>query len=139
MKFSSIVMAILIMGILGGGIYAFVINLASEQAYNIEVEGKYFEVFNKTDKLTEEINQSYSAIQTKLQSDNSGNIITLVPQTIIVMKDALVYPFKAAGEIIILMVDYMKLPTWVQSFLIAAATLIFLFSIVALVLRYKHT
>lgn len=139
MRVSSIVMGLLIVGVLGVGIYSFANDLAKEQAYDIEVSGQYLVVFNKTNDLTKDINKSYAEIQTKLQSDNSGYIITLVPQTIILMKNAIIFPFKAAGEILIMLVEYMKLPTWVQAFFIAAIALIFLFSMVALVLRYKYT
>jgi hypothetical protein len=140
MRLSSVIFGILMVGTLIVGMYSFVSDLSGADAYNIEYDTQYEEAFDKSEEVSEQINESYTEMQEFSASKSSTiGIVTLVPDMLILLKNMIVLPFSLAGGMIGSLIQYMGLPSWVQSFLIAGLTILFLFAIAALILRYKYT
>jgi len=140
MRFSNVIMSILLLGSVLVGLFAFATDLGGEDKYNAPVDDSYLSQFDKTDNLTSEISEKYDEIQNfSTKKSSAYQIITLVPDALSLVKNIIVLPFTLIGELIHSLTTVLQLPEWASIFMKVAITIMFLFAFIALILRYKDT
>lgn len=140
MRFQSFIIGILLMGAVVVGLYAFVNDMAGDNAYVVSVNSTYEESFDKSTVLSTNISDKYDKMQNLSTEKGSAiQIITLVPDVLSLAKDIIVLPFNLLGGIISNITTFMRLPDWVGTFTLSIISVLLIFSFIALVLRYRYT
>ena len=138
MKLSSLILTVLLVGALFTGLYSYVNFLGQPENYNLVVDDSYLNRFNQSNENSQKLTDTYNELQEKLQSNNAGAIITLIPITLTIIKELVTIPFTGLGNIIGALIEFLNLPSWVTGFLITTLTLFVIFGLVALVLNNRH-
>jgi hypothetical protein len=139
MRISTIIIGIIIMGFMTTGLYAITTDLASSnEGYNVSVDDSYASAFDKTTEISEEISNNFDELMGISENSDLG-YITLVPKVGILVKNAVKLPFSVAGGMITSTREYLGLPQWTQTFMIVILTILFLFGVVSIILRYRYT
>ena len=132
MKLDVIIMGLLVFGAMITGFYAVVNDLASETAYDVEVDQKYEQAFGISNNISISMEESYNKIVGNWSAKKSSayQIITLVPDAIILVMKMIELPFAIAFDIINALVTQLGLPSWVSIFLLTAVLLVLIFAII---------
>ena len=142
MRISTIIIGLLLVGSLIFGFYSFVNDLAdSDTGYDVSVDDdKYIEAFDKSRNISDEINRSYGKIQ-KLSANTESTIgiVTLVPEILIITIKMVTLPFAIIGGLMTALQTHMGLPAWTTSFLLTIMTILIVFAIIAMILRFRET
>lgn len=135
-KVSTIILALLILGVAITGMYNFIGAVSSsEGGYDVEVDkDKYMIAFDKIENISNKINETYSDIQ-KLTANTRSTIgiVTLVPKVLILIKNILTLPFILIGGIIFSIQEYVGLPAWASLFLLTLFIIYLVFAFIDLV------
>lgn len=133
MKISTILIGLVLISSLFVGMYAFSTSLAN--SYGVTVDQTYVQAFDKTNELNNEINQSYSNIQDlSANTGSSVQIITLVPDVLIILKNMVVLPFTVVGAMISSLAQFLSLPAWAVSMFLTIATIVLMMAVVNAIL-----
>lgn len=133
MKISTILIGLVLISSIFVGVYAVITEVAGN--YGISVDQQYVSTFDKTTELNNEINQSYSNIQGL--SANTGStvqIITLVPDVLIILKNMVVLPFTVIGQLISGFATFLHLPTWLVSMVLTISTIVLTMAVISAIL-----
>lgn len=141
MKISTMIIGLLLISVLVFGFYQFATDLGdSETGYDVAVDDDaYIQSFDKSRNISDQVNESYHNIQDDLRANTAASYITLIPEVVVLVINLVELPFTLMGGIITAIIDYMGLPSWVNTFMITVMVVLLVFALVALALRYKDT
>lgn len=141
MRVSSIIIGLILVGSIFTMMFGFARDLGGSDAYDVEISDEYEQAFDKTEEMNREINKSYNEIQEKWEGKKTSTLgfITLTIDAMVLVKNIIIYPFTVMGGMITSIIEYIKLPAAMQSMMLSISTILFIFAIVAIVLRYKWT
>lgn len=139
MKFSTILIALILFGGVFAGMYAFVDDLGSSSSgYGVSYNESYTNTFKTYDNISNDLNTSFSKItDLSANTESSIGIITLVPEILIIVKDLMLTPFELIWSIQQDFTTSLGLPNWVSTLLISIAMIILIFGFISLVLRWN--
>lgn len=138
MKLSTLLIMLLMVGSVIVGTYTFINELSADTAYNVDVDQQYLNSFNKTTEISNNINESYRDLQAiTYKSDSVFQIITAVPDVLSIAANMIKLPFTIIGDLTNTFQEYLGLPTWVAIFIIAVITVMLIFAVISLILRYN--
>ena len=139
MRISSFVIGILLIGSMIGGLYAFAEGMGdSNSGYGVDIEDEYSTEFDYSKNLSNQIVGDYSKLQ-NISSNKGAAYLTMIPDAIILVKNIITYPFTLVDGIISSMVKFLHLPSWVTTLSIGILTIMLIFGVLALILRYRYT
>ena len=140
MKISSLIISILLVGVLFTGFYTFVNDLASPENYDLAVDNQYMNTFDKTNNLSMDIQKKYDNMQNfSTKKSSTIQIITLIPDALSLMKDIIILPYRVTSVMINDLARFINLPSWVTTFIVAVITILLLFAIISMILRWNET
>jgi hypothetical protein len=133
MKLSTLIIGLVIISTMFIGMYSFATSVAG--GYGVSVDQTYANQFNKTNTLNNQLNDSFSRVnQLSANTGSTIQIITLVPDVLIILRDMVSLPFTALSEFITGFSGVLGLPVWVSTFALTIFTIIILFAIIAAIL-----
>lgn len=139
MRYSVLIISILLFGSIVTGFYAFTNSLAGGDAYNIQVTD-YSSSFDKTSNISDEISGKYNdLVNWSAKKSSATQIITLVPDSLSLIKSILFLPLNMLTSIVSSLSTFLQLPAWVTSLGLTVLVIGLIFGLIALILRYKET
>ena len=107
MRLSSLMIAMLLLGLIVTGFYSFANGLADGTAYNSNFDDSYQTSFNKIDNVTDQIDESYTKIQEEFSANDADTIGIITnqatkepPAIIAVYLSPTIYPKPSIAELI---------------------------------------
>lgn len=137
MKFSSVIIGIVILTAMVTGLYTFTNALADENYYNVNVDSVYEQRYGNMTGIYEEVNETQYAVNEWVNDKTS--FLALIPHTLSLIQDLIILPFQILGGMIAFGTTDVGFPAWVQVFLVSLILALILFAFLALVLRYRYT
>lgn len=134
MRFSSVLVGIVLAAALLAGLFEFASSLTNPNAYNVQLSETEINVT----PITSQVSSSVSDIQDKWTVDKTS-FLALVPDAIILVKNVLLLPFTTVNTLITFFVSALSLPVWVSEFVINAFWILAIFGFIAIITRYKYT
>jgi len=140
MRFSSLIMGIVIMAFFAVGSYTILGSLAtSDEGYGVTINDSYKSTFDNIALIKNTTSNSYGEIQNASASKvETLGFVTLTVDAMRVIKNIAFLPFNVLGDIIESLDDDFLIPRWIIDYGMATLTIILLFSIAALFMRYKY-
>jgi|24BtaG_2_1085350.scaffolds.fasta_scaffold04662_2 hypothetical protein len=149
MKFSSILIGILLLGAIFGGFYTFTNSIITENNYDtdfgIVTDSKYQNSFDKIEEISNKTSAAYVTMYGNDETNETGwavdklSYLGFVPDALSLIKDIVTLPFSLAGDFIFSIGIYLGVPSWVTALLLAVTLVILLFALLQIILRYKYT
>ena len=94
MKFSTIVIGLLLVGFCMAGGFSFFLDQQVKNTYGVQINQSYSDPFNSTLVLSEKIANNTAFISNRTVNTGSGIfIITLIPDMLILLRDLVTLPF----------------------------------------------
>lgn len=139
MRFSTFIIAILLFGVLVTGTFSFFNDLSGADAFNTDVDD-YSAQFDHSQNLSTEIADRYGEMSNWTSEKSSAiQIITLVPDALMLAKDLILLPVTIVYELLDSLVNVIGLPDWITTFALAVIVVFVIFGFIALILRYRET
>lgn len=125
------------MGAMFVGFYEFAAALGGEDAYNVDIDDSYATTFDKTTNISDKIDDDYNEMIN--WSVDKTSYLGLTGHGVSLIKNMISLPFALVGDLVTNGIESIGLPSWVQSFLLAAIAALLVFAVLALILRYRYT
>jgi hypothetical protein len=137
MKLSTILIVLLISLSIITGIYVFINELAEDTSFDVTVNQSYLNSFNQSNEINNELNLRYNKLTSVNLSANTGSafqIITLIPDVLIIVKKSLALPFILGYEFLESFQTYLGAPTWVFNLFIGLLIISLIYAFISLVI-----
>lgn len=134
-KLSTVMITIVLMGLISAILFS--ITDPFVESYGVEVNETLREAFNQSSQIAEEAEQLQESIK-NIKLDPT-NFLSGVVDIAIFIKDIFTLPLVALQQIIANILAILPIPAYIAGFLGTILTLVLIFIVFALILRYKDT
>ena len=137
MRVSYLFFGLLIVGLIVVGAYSTLNSAVSDAGFGTGeiVDPKYETAFEMTENVSAQISSDYDNMMNWTVDKTS--FLALIPNAVSMMKNMIKLPFTVIGDLIGSLGEFLYLPAWAVSFLLAIIAGFTVFAVIAVIRGYK--
>jgi hypothetical protein len=140
----GVFVALMVAALIFSTMYGMIAELTSETAYDLPVNDSYLRTFNQTNDVAGQISEDYKTIWGSKEENKTGmavdklSYLALVPEIVSLVKNMVKLPYQLTEDMVSGILQTIGLPEFMQPFIMTLILVALIFSIFAIILRYRY-